>query len=156
MEDRPATGAPRLTAIALLFASGAAFGLAPSLARTAVTGGIPPMGYVFWMTTGAALLGLFVARLRGQWPRFSRPFLLYYVSSGATRIVFGGFVMYTALVHVPAGVVSIVIATAPLMTYFVRLLIGQEHLIGPRALGILLGLILTDLEEVHRSGRAHV
>ncbi len=139
--DRSGTRAtPSAAAVVLLFAAGATFGLAPSLARTAVTGGIPPMGYVFWMATGAAVLSLLIAHARGTRPRFGRAHLLYYVFSGATRIVFGGFVMYTTLAHVPAGVVAIVLATAPLMTYFVRLLLGQERLIGGRALGICLGL----------------
>jgi len=124
----------------MLFAAGAGFGLAPSMARTAVTGGIAPMGYVFWMGFGAAIVSLTIARAGGTWPKFGRRHLLYYVFSGATRIVFGGFVMYTALGHVPAGVVAIVLATAPLMTYFVRLLLGHETLVGRRGLGICLGL----------------
>ena len=143
MQERDGTGprvAPSAASVVLLFAAGAAFGLAPSLARTGVTGGIAPMGYVFWMGTGAAALGLLVARARGAAPRFGRAHLLYYVLSGATRIVFGGFVMYTTLAHVPAGVVAIVLATAPLMTYFVRLLLGHERPVGGRALGICLGL----------------
>ena len=48
--------------------------------------------------------------------------------------------MYTALAHVPAGVVAIVIATAPLMTYLVRLLIGHERPVTGRSVGICLGL----------------
>lgn len=132
--------APKISAAVMLFAAGAAFGVAPSLARIAVTGGIAPMGYVFWMGLGAAALSLAVAGARGAWPRFGRAHVLYYLSSGATRIVFGGFVMYTALAHVPAGVIAIVLATAPLMTYFVRLLLGHERIAGGRAIGIGLGL----------------
>ena len=72
------------------------------------------MGYVFWMGLGAMLAGLAAARLRGFRPRFARPFLVYYLCSGCTRIVAGGFVMYTVL--------------------------GHERFAGGRALGICLGL----------------
>ena len=67
MEERDGTSpraAPSAAAVALLLAAGAAFGLAPSLARTAVTGGIAPMGYVFWMGAGAAAFSILIARAR--------------------------------------------------------------------------------------------
>ena len=133
-------GLKALAAFALLFGAGGCFGLAPSLARIGVTGGIPPMGYVFWMGLGAMLASLAAARLRGFRPRFARPYVVYYLCSGCTRIVAGGFVMYTVLGHVPAGVFAIVLATAPLMTWFARLALGHERFAGRRALGICLGL----------------
>ncbi len=138
---RPAggRGLKSLAAVALLLVSGAAFGLAPSLARTAVTGGVPPMGYVFWMGGGAALASLAVALLRGRRPRFDRGHLVYYLCSGCTRIIAGGFVMYTVLGRVPASAFAIVLATAPLTTYFARLVLGHERG-GGRAPGVCLGL----------------
>ena len=89
----------------------------------------------------AAVLCLGLSRARGGWPKFSSAHIVYYVSSGCTRFVFAGFVMYTVLGHLPAGVVAIVIATAPLMTYLVRSALRRVRPDGKRGCGIVLGFV---------------
>lgn len=132
---------PTMVAPVLLLAVGTAWGSALSLARFAVTAGVPPMGYLLWMSVAAAVLCLGLARARGEWPRFSRAHIVYYVLSGCTRIVFAGFVMYTVLGHLPAGVVAIVNATAPLMTYLLRSALRRERPDVRRGCGISLGFV---------------
>ncbi len=139
-----------IVALAILLAVSTAWGSALSLARFAVTAGVPPMGYVVWMSVAAAILCLGLARLRGGWPRFSPAHLVYYVSSGCTRLVFAGFVMYTVLGHLPAGVVAIVIATAPLMTYLMRSALHRTRPDGRRGCGIVLGFVGVSLLFVPR------
>lgn len=130
---------PTLVALALLLAVGTGWGMAPSLVRIAVTRGVPPMGYLLWMSVAAAILCTGLALMRGGRPRFTRAHVLYYVVSGCTRVLFAGFVMYTVLGHLPAGVVSIVIATAPLMTYGFRLARRHERFDIVRGCGVGLG-----------------
>ena len=127
--------------LVLLLVVSTGWGSALSLARFAVTAGVPPMGYVLWMSVAAAVLCLGLARARGGWPKFSSAHIVYYVSSGCTRFVFAGFVMYTVLGHLPAGVVAIVIATAPLMTYLVRSALRRVRPDGKRGCGIVLGFV---------------
>ena len=55
-------------ALVLLLVVSTGWGSALSLARFAVTAGVPPMGYVLWMSVAAAVLCLGLSRARGGWP----------------------------------------------------------------------------------------
>lgn len=130
----------RLFPVLLLLLVGGGWGAVPALARLAVTGGIQPMGYVFWVGAGAALVCWCVCLLRGVRPRFTRRHLIYYLLSGCSRIVIAGFVMYTVLGHVPAGVVAIILGTSPLMTFAASVAMRSEGFSLRRGMGVLLGL----------------
>lgn len=131
---------PSLGPLLLLLAVGGGWGAAPSFARIAVTSGIGPMGYVFWLGVAASAISWILATIRGVRPRFSLPLLRYYLLSGCTRILLAGFVMYTALQHVPAGMVSIVMGTSPLLTFLAQVALGFERFTLVRGAGVLLGL----------------
>lgn len=124
----------------MLLAIGGSWGAVPSIARYAVTGGVRPMGYVFWVGLGAAAICWAMCLARGVRPRFARRHLVYYLLSGCTRFVLAGFVMYTALGHVPAGLIAIAIGTSPLLTFIAQLAFRFERFTWPRAAGVVVGL----------------
>ena len=129
-----------LVPLLLLLAVGGGWGAVPSLARIAVTGGIHPMGYVFWVGAAAAAICRILCLFRGVRPRFTPRHIRYYLLAGCTRILVAGFVMYSVLQHVPAGVVALVMGTAPLLTFLLQLLLGFEKVTLARTAGLLLGL----------------
>ena len=140
MTPASARNAFPLVPLLILLAVGGGWGAVPAIARYAVTGGIRPMGYVFWVGLAAAALCWALCLARGRRPRFTARHLRYYLLSGCTRILVAGFVMYTVLQHVPAGMVAIVMGTAPLLTFAAQLALGFERFTWVRGAGIVLGL----------------
>jgi drug/metabolite transporter (DMT)-like permease len=138
--NNPDTRQVSLIPLLILLAVGGAWGAVPSIARIAVTNGIKPMGYVFWVGLIAAGICWIICLSRGVRPRFSRHHVLYYLLSGCTRFVVAGFVMYSVLQNVPAGMVAILLGTAPLMTFAASVTLKFEKFSPVRGLGILLGL----------------
>lgn len=124
----------------ILFAVGGAWGAVPAIARFAVTGGIEPMGYVFWVAVAAALLCWAMCFIRGVRPQFSAPYIRYYLLSGCTRFVLAGFVMYSVLQNVPAGIIAIILGTSPLMTFVASVTLKFEKISVIRSIGIMTGL----------------
>tara|TARA_R110000868_G_scaffold11751_20_gene57455 strand:+ start:10810 stop:11724 length:915 start_codon:yes stop_codon:yes gene_type:complete len=137
---RPAAGTGALIPFLILFAVGGAWGAVPAIARFAVTNGIEPMGYVFWVAIGASCLCWTFCVFQRVRPRFSGPYMKYYLLSGCTRFVFAGFVMYSVLQNVPAGIVAILLGTSPLMTFVASVTLKFEKFSAVRSLGILIGL----------------
>ncbi|MEX2454374.1 MAG: DMT family transporter [Rhodospirillaceae bacterium] len=137
---RPARSATPVVPLLILLAVGGGWGAVPSVARIAVTGGIGPMGYVFWVGTAAALVCWAMCLVRGVRPRFGRRHIRYYLLSGCSRILIAGFAMYTVLQHVPAGTMAIVLGTAPLLTFVAQVALGYEKFTLVRGAGLLLGL----------------
>lgn len=137
---RPDGTARAFVPLLILFAVGGAWGAVPAIARFAVTGGIEPMGYVFWVGAGATGLCWTMCLLRGVRPRFSRAHMRYYLLSGCTRFVLAGFIMYSVLQNVPAGMVAIILGTSPLMTFVASAALKFERFSLIRGLGILTGL----------------
>jgi drug/metabolite transporter (DMT)-like permease len=130
-----------LVPVFILLAVGGAWGAVPALARFAVTSGIAPMGYVFWVAVGAGIVCWILCALRGARPRFSGPHIRYYLLSGCSRFVLAGFVMYTVLQNIPAGIVSILLGTAPLMTFAASVTLRHQKFSLRRGVGTLIGLI---------------
>lgn len=126
--------------IGILLAVGGAWGAVPAIARFAVTGGIAPMGYVFWVALGAGCLCWLICLIRGVRPSFAPAHMRYYLLSGCTRFVLAGFVMYTVLQNIPAGIVAILLGTSPLMTFVASLSLKHQKFSLRRAIGTLIGL----------------
>ena len=129
-----------LVPLLILFAVGAGWGAVPSIARIAVTGGVRPMGYIFWVGLTASAICWAMCIARRVRPRFSLRHIRYYLLSGCTRILVAGLAMYSALEHLPAGIVAVIIGTAPLLTYLASVTLGFEAFTARRGAGVVLGL----------------
>lgn len=124
----------------MLLAVGIAWGTTQSLSRIAVTGGLDPIGLAFWQTLlAAALLGAWIAVRGGRLP-LSRAHLRFYAVSGFLGTAFPHILAFTAAEHLPAGILSILIACVPMMTLVLALGLRQERASLARLTGLGLGL----------------
>ncbi|MAC76620.1 MAG: EamA family transporter [Rhodobacteraceae bacterium] len=134
------TGATRLLAFAAMGLVGLAWGLSMPLSKVAVSTGYQHFGLIFWqLVVGAALLSV-VNRARGRalprgWPQWRTWIVLAFSGSLIPSVAF-----YSAVAHLPAGIMSIIISLVPVMAFPIALALGQDRLSVRRILGLLLGL----------------
>lgn len=122
----------------LLLAVGGILGGVAPIAKAAVTAGVPPATYVFWMalTAGVVLAGLAVAR--GQPLR--RRHLRYALVSGLVSLALPNLLVTMVVAPLGAGPTALVFTLPPLLTLGLAAALRIETL-GPRRIaGVLLGL----------------
>lgn len=96
---------------------------------------------VLWYGLVALLVLALVGLVRGKRPPLDLRHVRYYVMTGLLGFAIPALNNVIVLQHVPAGVLSAVIATAPVFTYAIALLAGQEQFRPMRAIGVGLGLV---------------
>lgn len=137
--------APRATApflpLILLLALGSLWGLSPAFTKFLALEGIPPIGAVFWQTLIAGTGLLIMCRIRRVEIGLDRKHLVFFAVMGAVGIALPNSNMVFVVGHIPAGLMSVIIVTAPVITYVVAVAIRLEVLDLRRAAGVLLGLI---------------
>ena len=137
--------APRATApflpLFLLLALGSLWGLSPAFTKFLALEGVPPIGAVFWQTLIAGTGLLIMCRIRGVAIELDRKHLGFFAVMGAAGIALPNSNMVFVVGHIPAGLMSVIIVTAPVITYVVAVAIRLEALDIRRAAGVLLGLI---------------
>ena len=126
--------------IALLLLLGTLWGSTFSISKLAMEQGTPPLGYGFWQAAGASAILATLCLLRGLRPRLSRRLLIYFAIAGSLGIAVPTVNFYFVVRHVPAGLMAILITTAPMITYLMALGLRMERLSLPRFAGIGLGL----------------
>ena len=131
----------RLISLGLLFYCGIGWGAAVAIAKIATTGGVHPLGYVFWVAIIAALILTGICVLRGTYPGGTKQHLRYYVIIGGLRIVCANVVWYTTVKYVPAGALAVVLGLTPIFTYAISLMLRLEHFAALRAGGLSLGFV---------------
>ncbi|MEM7222137.1 MAG: DMT family transporter [Pseudomonadota bacterium] len=130
----------RLGAFGLLLVMGAAWGATLSLAKIAVAEGGHPIGLAQWVTTCSGLFLLLAATLSGRLSRPNRQVARFSAVCGLVGSVLPALAMFAAAKHLAAGVLAISLATMPLMTYGLSVLLRVERAQRRRLLGVLLGL----------------
>lgn len=124
----------------VLVALGVGWGSTQSLGKIAASGGAGPMALVFWqLLIGSVMLGA-IALARGQRLLFTPPALRFYVIIAVLGTVAPAASFYTSITRLPAGVMSIIIATVPMIAFPLGLLLGAEVFLRRRFVGLLLGL----------------
>lgn len=131
----------RLISLGLLFYCGVGWGAAVAIAKIATTGGVHPLGYVFWVAIIAALILSTICCIRGTYPGFSSQHIRYYIIIGGLRIVCANVVWYTTVKYVPAGALAVVLGLTPIFTYAISLIMRLEHFAALRAAGLSLGFV---------------
>ena len=130
----------RLAAFGAMIAVALGWGLSMPLSKIAVSTGYRHFGLIFWQSLiGAALLaGIALARRKplpagpAQW----RTWLVL----ALTGSVIPSAAFYSAIAHLPAGVMSIVISLVPMLAFPLAMLLGLEGFAMRRFLGLLVGL----------------
>lgn len=124
----------------LLLALGFIWGSGYSLARYATTHGVNPLGYAFWQSLGPACLVLFFTQVFGEGLPLSWKHIRFYFICGLIGIALPNTNMYFAAAKLPAGLLAVIVNTAPVMTYFFAFILRQERFSYLRFCGILLGV----------------
>ncbi|MBI3452602.1 MAG: DMT family transporter [Rhodospirillales bacterium] len=126
--------------LALLGVLGANWGLAFSLAKIGSLGGVPPLGYALWLNLGAGVILTAMAWLRGEVPPVTPVHLRYYLIAGVAGLAIPTINVLYVVRHLPAGIIAVIVALSPLLTYGFAQLYGIERFDLRRASGIALGL----------------
>ena len=123
-----------------LLIMGAGWGITLPLSKIAVSTGHQPLGLVFWqMVIGAVLLGAIVF-VRGGRLALGRRQIALYLAIAFLGTILPNAASYRAAAHLPAGVMSIVIAMVPMFAFPIALALGQDRFSIARVVGLGLGL----------------
>lgn len=130
-----------LKAVLLLTLLGFIWGSGYSLAKYAMTNGVPPLGYSFWQSLGPALLLSLLCILRKNTPLLNPSFWPYFLICGLIGIAIPNTNMYFIASHLPAGLLAVLVNTVPLLVYPLALLTHQEKIATSRVVALLLGMV---------------
>lgn len=118
---------------------GALWGSTIPLTKVAVSTGHQPLGLIFWqLIIGIVVLGA-VLLVKGWRPNITRETLTFYLGLTVFGTLFPNTFSYMASAQLPAGVMSIAIATVPMFALVMALGIGLERFSFIRVLGVLIG-----------------
>ena len=125
--------------LALLALAGAAWGATQPLAKIAVSEGYRHFGILFWQSVlMTAILGVAMV-LRGRWPAFGAAQARACLVIALIGTVLPGITSYTAAVHLPAGVLSILLSSVPMLAFPIALALGNDRFRWRRVAGLSLG-----------------
>lgn len=110
------------------------------LAKLVRADGLSPFAVLAWQLLIAAPAVTAVAALAGRLPTLNRSSVRYAAVAGALGISAPNVITFTALAHIPAGVVGVIGALSPLFTYLIALAMRVERLRRWGLVGVLLGL----------------
>lgn len=136
---------PFLHAVPALLMLGTIWGLTPALAKLLVLGGMTPLGLAALVAALSAGLLRSVCAARGIPVPLGAAHLRHYAVAGFAGFALANVVAFTALRHVPAGLLALLIPLAPMLTVLFAAAIGQERATPRRLAGTALGLCGTAL-----------
>ena len=138
----PGVGAParRWFFPLVLIWLGVGWGATQPLGKIATESGAGPFALIFWqLVVCVAVLGA-ISLWRGRGLVFTRAALTFYVVVAVLGTLVPNATFYISVERLPAGIMSILIATVPLMAFPMALALGMERFAALRFLGLMLGL----------------
>jgi len=125
----------------ILLVLGFSWGTTIPLTKIVVSSGHQPIGLIFWQFAFISLvLGAIVFWRRIPIIINRQTFLFFLIISLTGTLVPNSF-SYLAAIHLPAGVLGIIIASVPMFSLMIALTIGLERLALARVGGVALGLV---------------
>ena len=129
----------RLFLTGVLIAMGLAWGATQPLGKIAVSTGHGFFGLIFWQfVIGAIVLGPIC--LLGGALRPGRRAMLFAVVIALIGTIIPNSTFYISVQRLPAGIMSILIATVPLMSFPIALALGMDRISGLRLAGLGCGI----------------
>lgn len=126
--------------VALLLAMGVAWGATQPLGKMAVSSGHKHFGLIFWqLVVGALVLGSVTLLGRKRLP-LNAASLRFAVVIALIGTIIPNSTFYYSVAHLPAGVMSILISTVPLLAFPMAMALGMDRFSTARLLGLLCGL----------------
>lgn len=124
---------------AILILLGAGWGVTMPLTKITVSAGYQHFGLIFWQfAIGAALMGLLLA-VRGKlvWPKGAQWRFAAMIALIGTLLP--NTASYQAAVHLPSGVISILLSMIPMIAFPIALALGNDRFRPRKLLGLSLG-----------------
>lgn len=117
---------------------GAGWGIMQPLTKIAVEGGFEPFGIMMWQGLSSLLVGGALAKKYGR-PRGGAQWL-FCLQVAVLGTLIPHFASFTAIAHLPAGLIAIIMALIPIFALVIGGAVGLERLTPLRTTGVLLGL----------------
>lgn len=124
-----------------LLVGGALIGISTNLAKYAGEVGVTPLAFLFWSITGAAIILLVVAVFKQELPPLTARSFEYYFVAALISVAGSNLLLFSAIPHVGAGFVALIISLPPLLTYLGALALRMERFSIIRALGVAAALM---------------
>ena len=137
----------RFGALAILLSMGVVWGATIPLTKIAVSTGHQPLGLIFWQLLIAVLLLLPVALVRLKISRrglssvLDRRTLMYFFIISVLGTLIPNSFSYLSVAQLPAGVMSIIIASVPMFALMIALGLGVEKPVMIRIIGVFSGAV---------------
>jgi len=126
--------------VAVLLLLGVIWGSITNVARyVGQSTSLTPISYAFWTLLIAGVILLAINLIRRRPPILSTRHLGFYLVTGALGSAVPTSNMFWSLKHISAGHMSIVLATVPLFTYALALILRLEPFDRRRMIGVGLG-----------------
>ncbi len=129
-----------LFCVAVLVVLGATWGMTMPLTKIAVSTGYKHFGLLFWQMAIGVMVMSVIAVLRGTRLPMGRSQLRVYVLIALIGSVLPNTASYQAAVHLPAGVISILLSMIPIWAFPIALLLALDRFEWRRCFGLIAGL----------------
>ena len=131
----------KVVSIMLLLFLGVVWGLSFSLARMSTEGGLHPLTINYWSCLLAAIFLCLFCLFTKQRVPLQHPFPFLYISCGILGMVVPGTLYFYAASQISAGILSITVATVPLLTFIAATTLRLELFSYMRLAGVILGIV---------------
>lgn len=150
VEDRPPHSNARLVPLICLLAGGSLLGISTNLAKYAGEINLVPLAFLFWSISGASIILLIISFLRRELPPLNIRSFEYYTIAALVSVAGSNLVFFSAIPHVGAGFVALIIALPPLLTYLGALALRMEDFQPIRAFGVAAALAGAGVLAAHK------
>jgi drug/metabolite transporter (DMT)-like permease len=124
----------------MLVGLGVGWGATQPLGKIATESGAGPVTLIFWQTVVCVVVLGAITHVRGRGLVFTKPALTFYVVVAFLGTLIPNATFYISVERLPAGIMSILISTIPMLAFPMALALGMERFGALRLLGLLLGL----------------
>lgn len=130
----------RMIYVAVLLALGLGWGSTQALGKIAASTGHGPFGLIFWQgVIGVVVLGA-LTLARGKRLRLTGAAFRFAVIIAMVGTVLPTYTFYASVVHLPAGIMSVLISAVPLFSFPMAMALGMDRFSVRRLFGLVCGL----------------
>ena len=137
--------------LGLLVVLGIGWGATQPLGKIAASTGTGPFALMFWQLVICTFFLGVITLVRGKGLLWTRQAWIFYVVVALMGTLIPSYTFYASVTRLPAGIMSILIATVPLLALPMTLMLGIDRFEPRRALGLLLGIAGVALIALPRS-----
>ena len=130
----------RWRSVAALVLIGVGWGSTQPLGKIAASTGHAPFGLIMWqLVICVTILGA-LTLVRGKRLVINQAAMVFYITVAVMGTLVPNLTFYTSVHRLPAGIMSILISTVPLMAFPMSMALGTDRFAAKRLAGLLLGL----------------